>query len=85
MNYAGKHLKELQKKVQSFDLGTILSEGKKRIGGKIGVHSIDAPELAQLAPQLTKSAALATKATVEFGETVESLLIKYGKRVAGNN
>ncbi len=30
--YAGKHLKELQKKVQSFDFGTILSESKKRIG-----------------------------------------------------
>ena len=30
--YAGKHLRELQKKVKSFDIGTILNESKKRIG-----------------------------------------------------
>ena len=27
MNYAGKHLRELQKRVQSFDFGVIVSEG----------------------------------------------------------
>jgi hypothetical protein len=83
MNYAGKHLKDLQRKVQSFDFGTILSEGKKRIGSKIGVQSIEAPELVNLSPQLSKSTALAIKAATEFGETVESLLIKYGKRITG--
>jgi very long chain acyl-CoA dehydrogenase len=82
MNYAGKHLKELQKKVQSFDIGTILSEGKKRIGSKIGVQTFSAPELNTMPQQLTTSAALAAMAAAEFGETVENLLIKYGKNIA---
>lgn len=80
MNYAGKHLKELQKKVQSFDFGTILSEGKKRIGSKMGMQSV--PSLGQHVPaQLTHSSLLASKAAVDFGETVEQVLIKYGKRI----
>lgn len=83
MNYAGKHLKELQKKVQSFDIGTILSEGKKRIGSKIGIQVQNVPEFVNLPIQLTKSATLASKAALEFGETVESILVKYGKKVAG--
>jgi len=82
MNYAGKHLKELQKKVQSFDIGTILSEGKKRIGSKIGIQVQNVPEFVNLPIQLTKSATLASKAALEFGETVESILVKYGKKVA---
>ena len=33
--------------------------------------------------QLSNSALLAQKASIEFGETVESVLIKYGKRITG--
>lgn len=75
-------MKELQKKVQSLDLGTILTEGKKRIGSKIGIQNI--PSLSQNVPsQLEQSSVLASKAVVDFGETVEKVLIKYGKRVTG--
>lgn len=81
MNYAGKHLKELQRKVQSFDFGTILTEGKKRIGSKIGVQVQNVPEFVDLPKQLQESAKLASRASVEFGETVERVLIKYGKKV----
>jgi hypothetical protein len=84
LQYAGKHLKELQKKVQSFDIGTIFSEGSRRIGSKIGIQS--APSLEKyVAPQLNNSGKLATKAVVDFGETIERLLIKYGKRITGES
>lgn len=84
VKYAGKHLKELQKKVQSFDLGTILTEGKKRIGRQIGMQNI--PSLTEHVPtQLSNSAGLASKAVVDFGQTVESVLVKYGKRVTGKS
>lgn len=79
MNYAGKHLKELQKKVQSFDIGTILNESKKRIGSKIGMQSL--PSISEVPSPLAESAQLAQKASIEFGETVEKVLIKYGKRI----
>lgn len=43
------------------------------------------PSLTQHVPsQLTHSANLASKAVVDFGQTVESVLVKYGKRVTGN-
>jgi len=78
MNYAGKHLNELKKRVQSFDIGTILNEGKKRIGSKIGIQnapSVDVP------PQLANSAKLASVSVVEFGEAIERVLIRYGKKI----
>lgn len=80
MNYAGKHLKELQKKVQSFDIGTILTEGKKRIGSKMGIQT--APSMDHhIAAPLSNSAKLAYKSVADFGETIERLLIKYGNRI----
>ena len=81
MNYAGKHLKELQKKVQSFDFGTILNESKKRLGSKIGLQNV--PSLGQHVPSdLAQSAQLAARAVVEFGETVEKVLVKHGRSIA---
>ena len=42
------------------------------------------PSLSQHIPsQLTHSSLLASKAAVDFGETVEQILIKYGKRITG--
>lgn len=81
MRYAGKHLKELQKKVQSFDLGTIMSESKKRIGSKVGMASLP-PIDSNIPSILHPSANQANKSVVEFGETVEKLLIKYGAKIA---
>jgi very long chain acyl-CoA dehydrogenase len=78
--YAGKHLKELQKKVQSFDVGTILSESRKRIGSKIGIQNTPSLEK-HLPAQLSNSGKLASRAVVDFGETIERVLIKYGKRI----
>lgn len=83
MNYAGKFLKELQRKVQSFDVGVILTEGKKRLGSKIGISNAQS-----LSPvvhsQLSGSAQLASKAVVDFGETIERILVKHGKNIADN-
>jgi very long chain acyl-CoA dehydrogenase len=70
----------LQKKVQSFDIGTILNESKKRIGSKIGIQSV--PTLGSEVPsQLGESAQLASRAVVDFGEAIERVLVKYGKRI----
>jgi very long chain acyl-CoA dehydrogenase len=79
MNFAGKHLKDLQKKVQGFDFGTILSEGKKRIGSKIGIQKLT--PINEVPSPLAESAQLAQIASLQFGETVEAILIKYGKRI----
>lgn len=73
-------MKELQKKVQSFDIGTILNESKKRLGSKIGIQNV--PSLgSDVPPQLANSAQLASKAVLDFGETIERVLVKYGKRI----
>lgn len=82
MNYAGKHLKELQKKVQGFDIGTILSESKKRLGNKMGMQSM--PPISEVPSPLSKSAVMAQKAAADFGVTVESVLIKHGKNIAND-
>ncbi len=71
----------MKKKVQSFDIGTILNEGKKRIGSKIGIQN--APSVS-VPPQLTNSAKLASASVLEFGETIERVLIRYGKKITGN-
>ena len=41
------------------------------------------PPINGVPSQLSNSALLAQKASIEFGETVESVLIKYGKRITG--
>lgn len=79
MNYAGKHLRELQKKVQSFDLGVIMSEGKKRLGSKVGMSQVQ--EIPGVPAELKKSAELAQVAAAQFGETIEKVLIKHGKKI----
>jgi len=56
-----------------------LNESKKRIGSKIGMQNL--PPINGVPSQLSNSALLAQKASIEFGETVESVLIKYGKRI----
>lgn len=80
MNYAGKHLRELQKSVQSFDLGVIMKEGKKRLGSKMGMGG-SMPEIEGVPAELKESAQLAQKAAAHFGETIEKVLIKHGKRI----
>ncbi len=71
-------MNELRKKVQSFDLGTILTEGKKRIGTRIGIQN--APTV-NVPSQLAGSAQLASRSVVEFGDAIERVLIRYGKKI----
>jgi very long chain acyl-CoA dehydrogenase len=79
MNYAGKYLRVLQKKVKSFDFVTIINEGKKRIGNKIGTNVEGLDKV--VAPPLVDSSKLAAKSVTDFGETIEKVLIKYGKNI----
>lgn len=80
MNYAGKHLQEKLRKVKSFDFGVIMSESKKRLGSKMGMQEV--PSLSQHVPsQLSSSSIMASKAAVDFGEAVEQVLVKYGKKI----
>jgi very long chain acyl-CoA dehydrogenase len=66
--------------VQGFDIGTIFSEGSKRLGSKIGIQKT--PFIERLiSPQLSTSGILASKAVLDFGDTIERTLIKYGKGV----
>lgn len=73
-------MKELQKKVQSFDFGTILNESKKRLGSKIGIQNV--PSL-NVPSQLQGSAQLASKSVVDFGQAIERVLVKYGRKITG--
>jgi hypothetical protein len=41
------------------------------------------PPIKDIPSELSQSAQAAQKASVEFGETVEKILIKYGKKIAG--
>jgi hypothetical protein len=66
--------------VQSFDFGTILNESKKRLRSKIGIQNV--PSL-NVANQLQGSAQLASKSVVDFGQTIERVLVKYGRKITG--
>ncbi|KZC13622.1 Very long-chain specific acyl-CoA dehydrogenase, mitochondrial [Dufourea novaeangliae] len=82
IQYAGSHLKELQKafKNPTANLGLIFEEATKRATRAIGLAS--APSLTHLVhPSLQESAALCTKGIQAFGESIESSLIKYGRGI----
>ncbi|KAL1465156.1 hypothetical protein WDU94_004746 [Cyamophila willieti] len=82
IQYAGGHLRELQKafKNPTAHLGLIIGEVKKRGLKSIGLST--PPSLNHVVhPNLTESGALCSKSVVLFGEAVESLLLKYGKGV----
>jgi hypothetical protein len=52
------------------------------INSKIGLQPV--PSLSSYVPsQLNTSAHLAGKAAVDFGETIEKVLVKHGKRITG--
>ena len=62
--------------MQGFDIGTIMGEGKKRLGWS-SAPSIDA----QVAAPLQASGKLAAEAAAKFGRTVEKVLVKHGKQI----
>jgi len=82
IQYAGGHLRELQKAVKNpiSNFGVVLGEVSKRAKGGIGIGPGNL--LAdKVHPNLTDSAALVCKASDMFGGAVEKLLIKHGKNI----
>ena len=80
IQYAGGHLRELQKAVASpiSNFGVVLGEVAKRGKGAIGIAS--ANMLADsVHPNLVESAAQLCNDVSMFGDAVEKLLIKHGK------
>jgi very long chain acyl-CoA dehydrogenase len=55
-------------------------KGKKRFGSKMGMQKMDA--IPGVPSELGNSAQLAQKAAAQFGETIERVLIKHGKKIA---
>lgn len=81
IQYAGSHLKELQKafKNPTAHLGLIFSESTKRAIRSVGFGGLDMSEYVD--STLVDSSKLCAECIDIFGKTVESLLIKYGKNI----
>merc|ERR1711990_299078 len=82
IQYAGGHLRELQKAVKNpiGNFGIVVGEVSKRAGHAVGLASGNrlAPHVH---PNLTQSAALTCKGVDAFGAAVEAVLIKHGKNI----
>lgn len=81
IQYAGSHLKELQRafKNPAANLGLIVRESSKRAIRTLGYGGIDMT--AMVNPKLADASKLCAQSVGDFGKTVESLLIKYGKGI----
>merc|ERR1719337_615692 len=82
IQYAGGHLRELQKAIKNpvGNFGLVFGEVSKRAVHAVGVGS--ANQLAShVHPNLVDSAALTCKAVKVFGAAVEAVLIKHGKNI----
>ncbi|XP_032672716.1 very long-chain specific acyl-CoA dehydrogenase, mitochondrial [Odontomachus brunneus] len=82
IQYAGSHLKELQKafKNPSANMGLLFGEATKRATRAIGLSL--PPTFTHLVhPKLAESAALCSKSVESFGQTIEASLIKYGRGI----
>lgn len=82
IQYAGGHLRELQKAVKDpiSNFGVVLGEVSKRAKGGLGLGSGNS--LAdKVHPNLSDSADLVVKSIDLFGGAVEKLLIKHGKNI----
>ncbi|CAH0561926.1 unnamed protein product [Brassicogethes aeneus] len=82
IQYAGAHLKELQNafKNPTANLGLIFEEASKRVGRKVGLKA--PPPVDHLVhKELAPSAKLLSKSIDAFGQSVEMVLIKYGKNI----
>merc|ERR1719211_552339 len=82
IQYAGGHLRELQKAISNpvGNFGVVLGEVAKRGKGAIGLGSgISLAD--KVHPNLNSSAALTCKAIDAFGSTIEKILIKHGKDI----
>ncbi|XP_062551352.1 very long-chain specific acyl-CoA dehydrogenase, mitochondrial-like [Armigeres subalbatus] len=81
IQYAGSHLKEIQEafKNPTANLGLIFKEGSRRAARTIGVGGCDLTQF--VAEPLKESAKQCSESIDLFSVAVESLLIKYGKRI----
>ncbi|CAB3373406.1 Hypothetical predicted protein [Cloeon dipterum] len=81
IQYAGSHLKELQRafKNPAANLGIIFSEAGRRAFRSVGLGST--PTLGGVHPNLSSSATQIAKCVGNFGEAVESLLMKHGRSI----
>lgn len=81
IQYAGSHLKELQKafKYPAANLGLIFKEGSRRAIRSIGYGGTDLTPF--VADQLKEASKQCSESIDIFGQAVESLLIKHGKNI----
>ncbi|XP_063548994.1 very long-chain specific acyl-CoA dehydrogenase, mitochondrial [Cydia strobilella] len=82
IQFAGSHLQELQRafKNPTANLGLIFSEAGKRAGRVVGITSTgDISPL--VADQLRPAAKELAKCVDAYGQTIESTLVKYGRKV----
>merc|ERR1712173_309808 len=82
IQYAGGHLRELQKAISNpvGNFGVVLGEVTKRGKGAIGLGSgISLAD--KVHPNLNSSAALTCRAIDAFVSTIEKILIKHGKDI----
>ena len=80
LQYAGSHLRELQKAIKSFHLNTIIGESSKRIRQGIGMST--GPNINEyIHSSLHSSSLLLSKSVNRFGSTIEQILIKHGKTI----
>ena len=82
IQYAGGHLRELQKAISNpvSNFGVVLGEVAKRGKGAIGIGPGNVLS-DKVHPNLSESAALTCKAVDAFGQSVEKVLIKHGKNI----
>jgi len=83
MQYAGAHLRELQKAMKSpgTNLGLVFSEASKRLFKSAGAGSSSKALVPFVHPSMSDQAALCSQAVEEFGQAVEQALIKYRKSI----
>merc|ERR1719175_500008 len=82
IQYAGGHLRELQKAISNpvANFGVVLGEVAKRGKGAIGIGPGNILS-DKVHPNLSESAALTCKAVDALGQSVEKVLIKHGKDI----
>merc|ERR1711973_845626 len=82
IQYAGGHLRELQKAISNpvSNFGVVLGEVAKRGKGAIGIGPGNVLS-GSVHPNLSESAALTCKAVDALGQSVEKVLIKHGKDI----
>ena len=81
IQYAGGHLRELQKAIQNpvGNFGVVMGEVAKRGKLSLGISHTGNPLVGQVHPNLNVVAQQVSKNTEMFGTAVEKLLIKHGK------